>query len=776
MKKIMIKYIFACILLTIPLFSQNDDSWKLFDDSHIARVDVTMDPNTLIWIYNNVQSDSEHYASFRFRNNHIDETVDSIGFRLRGNTSRYSQKKSFKISFNTFIKGREFHGMDKLNLNGEHNDPSIIRSKLCFEMFDSLGITASRANHVRVYINNKYYGLYISVEHVNDKFLNKNYADDTGNLWKCLFPADLQWQGSDPLTYKNLNNNGVPVYELTQNEETGDFSKLVRLIDIINNTPAAAFPDSLESFLDINDFLQYLAFNILSGGWDSYWALANNYYLYHNPSTDQFRFIPYDYDNTFGIDWSGNNWSIADPYNWPKVNVGPRPLAEKMLANDQYRDLYTHFLSFYREKVFPFANWETRINELRDMIAPAAIEDTFRVKDWGFDVNDFYNSYGGLYSNQHVKTGLKQFFTQRWNSIGSQLSYRNSLPIIYSIDYYPKNPKGTDTIYVTASGFSTVGVTEMVINLTIDGVPGSINYLMQATPDLNSKNVKDKDRWRGIIPPLGEGKSGVFKIRITDAIQRALIYPRKNGIRITTQSSGGTDLFVNEFMADNTSIPDPAGENDDWLELYNSGDTPVLLTGKYLTDKNDNLTKWRFTQPALYLNPHQYLIVWCDENLTQQGIHTNFKLSAGGEYIALVAEDGATILDSIAFGPQQANISYARIPDASANWQFAAPTPGAANSPQSVRGEEIPLRFELGVFPNPFNPSATIRYRLEKGGDIKLSVFDVLGREVKILESGFKQAGEYEATFSGLALSSGVYYCILETPVGLRTQKMVLAK
>jgi len=765
------------VLWSIMSFPQNDLSWKVFDDTYLARVDITIDSSSLNWIYNNVQSDSEHYAIFRFRNNHIDETIDSIGFRLRGNTSRFSQKKSFKISFNSFIQGREFYGVDKLNLNGEHNDPSIVRSKLCFEIFDTLGVIASRANHVRVYINNKYYGLYINVEHIDDEFLNKNYPDDTGNLWKCLYPADLKWRGPDPNVYKNLNNNGVPVYELTQNEETGDFSKLVRLIGIINNTPDGALPDSLEDFLDVGEVLEYLAFNIMTGSWDAYWNLANNYYLYHHPFNDQFRIIPYDYDNTFGIGWTSYNWATANPYTDPGVSAGSRPLVEKLFVNDQYRDLYTHFISFYREKVIKLSVWEERINTLRDMIAPAAIEDSFRVKDWGFDVNDFYNSYGTSYSNQHVKKGIKQFLTDRYNSIGTQLNYRNAKPIIYSIDFFPKNPKGTDTITVVASGFSTYGLMEMAVALSIEGVAGTENYTMITDPDNNGKRVRDKDRWIVKIPPLGEGKKASFKIRITDAIQRTMIYPRKDPVRFLTQSTSTQGLYINEFMADNEgAIPDPVGEYDDWLELYNSTNSPILLTGKYLTDKQDNLIKWRFSQPNLYIDPHSYLVIWCDENSGQPGIHTNFKLSAGGEYIGLVAEDGITVQDSITFGQQQGNLSFARIPDGSNNWLFNPPTPGAQNIPQSLENTEVPLKIGLQVFPNPFNPSTKIKYSLKQSGEISLKVFDILGSEVVIIERGFKSAGEYEVIFIAKGLGSGFYYCVLEMSGIRKVSKLLLTK
>ena len=166
MKRV-IKSLLLSIIITIVSYAQNnDESWKLYSDNSVARIDISINPASLEWIYNNVNSDSLHFASMHFTNSYIDESVDSIGFRLRGNTSRDAQKKSFKISFNTFVDGREFYGVDKLNLNGEHNDPSIIRSKLCFDLFNDIGLNASRAIHTEVYINGQYYGLYISVEHI----------------------------------------------------------------------------------------------------------------------------------------------------------------------------------------------------------------------------------------------------------------------------------------------------------------------------------------------------------------------------------------------------------------------------------------------------------------------------------------------------------------------------------------------------------------------------------------------------------------------------------
>ena len=79
----------------------------------------------------------------------IDEMVSSVGIRPRGNTSRGATKKSWKLKFNEFVPGREFHGLEKLNINGEHNDVSIIRSKLAWDLYKEMGVPSPRASHVQ---------------------------------------------------------------------------------------------------------------------------------------------------------------------------------------------------------------------------------------------------------------------------------------------------------------------------------------------------------------------------------------------------------------------------------------------------------------------------------------------------------------------------------------------------------------------------------------------------------------------------------------------------
>ncbi len=132
---------------------------EVFSDDVLPIVDIIIPQSSLDFIFaqGNEESDYHWPATFIFDNGTIRDTVEEVGFRLRGNTSRYSDKKSFKVSFNTYEPGRKFYGVEKMNLNGEHNDPSIMRAKTCWDMARGMEIPASRSNHVALYVNDVYY-------------------------------------------------------------------------------------------------------------------------------------------------------------------------------------------------------------------------------------------------------------------------------------------------------------------------------------------------------------------------------------------------------------------------------------------------------------------------------------------------------------------------------------------------------------------------------------------------------------------------------------------
>jgi len=563
-----VRFVIAIVLFSL-LTAQN----IIYDDNQVADIYITIDPASLQWMYTNVDSDSEHVATFRMVNAYFDEIVDSIGFRLRGNTSRVAQKKSFKVSFDTFFEGREFHGMDKLNLNGEHNDPSIVRSKLCWDFYQKIGVVSSRANHVRLYINDEYYGLYISVEHIDNEFLSRNFDDDSGNLWKCLYPADLDYISENPDDYK-FAPYGRRAYDLKTNESQDDYSQLAHLISVLNLTPIVNLPDSLESILNVPLVLKYFAVNLLTGSWDDYRFLKNNYYLYHEPTLNQFQLIPYDYDNSFGVDWFEIDWWTVDPYSYANNDGTTRPLSERLFSINQYKCLFSHFLEFYSENVFDLSQWEDRIDSLRAMITPAAELDTYRTLDYGFSMDDFNNSYSAEgYSNQHVKTGIKEFINERNTSLTDQLAFPISPPIAYQIDWEPKYPLPTDSIHVFAAVYGVNQLTEVTIKYHPSNLTVIEEYAMIQQPVSNTYLVEEADRWVGTIPPLGEGGSGRFQVYVRDNISLNETYPRNRFITLNTNTQYDAPVVINEWLALNNSINmDESSEYDDWVELYNSGE------------------------------------------------------------------------------------------------------------------------------------------------------------------------------------------------------------
>ncbi len=151
------------------------------------------------------------------------------------------------------------------------------------------------------------------------------------------------------------------------------------------------------------------------------------------------------------------------------------------------------------------------------------------------------------------------------------------------------------------------------------------------------------------------------------------------------------DPIISEFLAVNQSL---AGDNDgdlsDWIELQNPTNQPISLAGWSLTDDAQQLTKWRF--PSVTLQPGEYRLVYAsgkDRANPGAPLHTNFRLSAEGEYLALVRPDG-TVSDGFTprYPEQEPDLSYGSVGfDAARRFgYFATPTPGSANlqSPSTV--------------------------------------------------------------------------------------------
>lgn len=723
------------LVLTNFVFPQGNfpEDGPVFRDDIVPRVDIFIHPDTLDWIYENVESYIEFRADFVFTTDTIADTIREVGFRLRGNTSRVSQKKSFKISFNTFNSGRQYYGLEKMNLNGEHNDPSVIRSKIAWDLFKDFGIPASRSNHVEVYINQNYYGLYINVEHIDEEFVESRFENKNGNLYKCLWPAELDYLGSNPENYK-FTSGDRRAYDLQTNVLEDDYGDIAHFITQLNQLPEAVFECEMVNSFNVYDYLKVIAIDVFLGNWDGPIYNKNNFYLYNNTKSDRMEYIPYDLDNTFGIDWMGRDWKSRNIYDWMKHGE-PRPIYTKMINNESLREIYSQYTEELMSETYTGQAFLNEIVRIKEMITPYLQNDPYYPLDYGFTMNDFHNSFYQALGN-HVKEGLFPYIEARKTNTLQQLESFSEQAVINHIRYKVKND-GAD---IRIRAFVGEEVQQVNILYTMNG---GEEMRIQMHDDGSHNDILANDAvYANTISDIPLNSEIAYQIEAIHTNGSVNIKPCEP-INYHFQESGGALLRINEFMAkNNTTIVDEYGDYGDWIEIYNADNTPVYLGNKYLTDDLDNPDKWQM--PDMYLSSKDFILFWADDDVDKGSKHANFKLSSAGEEIGIFDADytGFAPLDSIVFGAQQADISQGRYKDGENEWRYyTLSTPGYSNIFDAV--DDV-LSSNIVFYPNP---NSTGRIFLNTAADIKLYNLSgqLLIEETYVTELNFEQ------------LSSGVY-------------------
>jgi hypothetical protein len=180
-------------------------------------------------------------------------------------------------------------------------------------------------------------------------------------------------------------------------------------------------------------------------------------------------------------------------------------------------------------------------------------------------------------------------------------------------------------------------------------------------------------------------------------------------------------VVINEIITSNAAvITDDDGSYEDWVELYNTSASPINLAGYGLTDLASNPYLWVF--PEYWMEPGEHLLIWCsDKNRTDVNfpLHTNFKISSGGETITLTDNNGVTV-DSYPAVIIPQNYTYGRQTDGSSTFViFPEPTPGESNTTQGFSEVLSAPTFSVsgGFFSESFSltishpdPTVTIIY------------------------------------------------------------------
>ncbi|MEM1423784.1 MAG: CotH kinase family protein [Planctomycetota bacterium] len=774
----------------------------IFVDDEVTEIFVTVDPADLAAMLSDPFDNTFRACTVRIVNSRIDDTITQVAIRPRGNTSRNAVKKSWKLKFNEFVPGREVRGLEKLNLNGHQNDVSIVRGKLSWDMYRGFGVPAPRASMVRLVINDGALvdGVYTNVEQIDDEFVDAWFGNDEGNLYQCAFKgarADLRFvPPGDAQAYASL---GGATYELENDSGADQHADLADFIWFVENADDATFASEIVERFSVDNFLRSLALDCVNGHWDNPWYGSNNFFLYHNPDSGRFEYIPYDLDNTGGIDFFTTDWATRPPlsfgnsgFGWDFGSIfggGPEPpLVRRILAIDAYRDQYLRYVrelvgavgdapvpvrTAYADTAGDAFNAATdphfdllevwiandQENLLIDVgvagpIAVGGATDQSRIifffdtrpggsttNPWGRDIVTtveadfylgswtdgtggflFYEWNGGGWDLLHASTNNASGFSQDLSgAVDGTVRYRLPMASLglsgtksFAFDVATTNDRGTSVepgvdhlsnpMQATPGyGFPSVAGAYPTHTLSVFD-PGSV-----ASSDgafTLAARESQIDALRDLVAPLayqGSFSGGQMDYGWTNAaflasfdapsvyaggapwawgvkpyIEARTAYLRAN----TTAPAPLPTLVINEVVANNDSIiADEAGQFEDFIEILNTGDAPVDLSGMYLTDDPGTPREWRFPAGTV-LPAGGFLLVWADNDPEDGPLHATFGLSSGGETVALFHDDanGVVLIDQFTFPALPADRSFGRFPDGAESLQeFCAVTPQGPN-------------------------------------------------------------------------------------------------
>lgn len=159
---------------------------KLFDTDQVMTVNILIDEDEWDDLLETAISETYYCCDIEING----ETYYRVGIRAKGNTSLSmvassdSDRYSFKVKFDEYVDGQTCYGLDKLVLNNNYSDATMMKEAVVYDMFAFLDVDASLYNYARISVNGEYWGVYLALEAVEESFALRNYGTHYGNLYK----------------------------------------------------------------------------------------------------------------------------------------------------------------------------------------------------------------------------------------------------------------------------------------------------------------------------------------------------------------------------------------------------------------------------------------------------------------------------------------------------------------------------------------------------------------------------------------------------------------
>ena len=358
------------------------------------------------------------------------ETVKGIGLRYKGNGTfleyvegDVTRRLSFKIDFNEYDDELEFRDLTKVNLNNNSTDPSLMREPLSYELFREAGIHCSRVGYAKVSLtisgktDRQPHGLYTVVEQVDKRFLKDRYGSAKGLLMKPSTFGAFRYFGEE---WDEYEVGFVPKTKPTEEQK----QRVIEFARLIHKSEDDVFEEKVESYLDVDQFLRFLAVNVLLTNLDSFLGGSQNHYIYLEPDSNKFQFFPWDMDISFGVfPFNGTpetrrKLSIDHPGGKGHI------LIERVLNIPRHKKTYHDYLDTYLSSIFAEDKMHQQIEKVGEFVRPM-------VKINGPKATDGFDGVLADSPKWYEEHPLKYFVTERRASVRRQLDGESEGHILF---------------------------------------------------------------------------------------------------------------------------------------------------------------------------------------------------------------------------------------------------------------------------------------------------------------------------------------------------------
>jgi hypothetical protein len=349
---------------------------RFFDPTRIIEVEIVIDPfdwdalrsQTRTW-WDAVAVPRRQCLSQPFPSPFVDYpgtvTVDgvrreNVGVRKKGFLgSLDAERPALRLKFDYSDPNQSLYGLTRLSLSNSVQDPSYVRQCLAYRVFEAAGVPAPRCNFAHIRVNGRDLGLYVNVEAIDKSFLRRYFDDESGDLWEG--------------EYSDFRHDWVGTFEKKTNEppdgdqRKADRSALAAVADAASeNTPDWMIADRLSRLIELDEFLSYWAAEVVLEHWDGYANNNSNFFVYQNPETERFTFIP----------WGTDQITVPDPF--APIKPPPSVYATGILCRRLYRaietrDLYLDRLRFVLDNAFKETELLAEIDRMETLITPAIV-------------------------------------------------------------------------------------------------------------------------------------------------------------------------------------------------------------------------------------------------------------------------------------------------------------------------------------------------------------------------------------------------------------------